>query len=136
MKIIQVITITVSLYNIFFFGLQAQNLQIDFLAKILPNYHYLKKPTKAPSPMKWRNVYGTMMCFMSWLSTSTSFRFWIIINLICWVKEYDQENFIQQPKNIYESFFHFFPVLWAVLKTDYYSNTLVSAPDKFHDIEH
>nr|KAG5690307.1 hypothetical protein BaRGS_022534 [Batillaria attramentaria] len=30
----------------------AQNLQIDFLTKILPNYHYLKKVTKAPSPQK------------------------------------------------------------------------------------
>ncbi|KAL8558283.1 Dynactin subunit 6 [Nucella lapillus] len=30
----------------------AQNLQIDFLTKILPNYHYLKKVTKAQSPQK------------------------------------------------------------------------------------
>ncbi|KAH3820571.1 hypothetical protein DPMN_122315 [Dreissena polymorpha] len=29
-----------------------QTLQIDFLTKILPNYHYLKKPTKASSPQK------------------------------------------------------------------------------------
>ncbi|KAK7095895.1 dynactin subunit 6-like isoform X1 [Littorina saxatilis] len=30
----------------------AQNLQIDFLTKILPNYHYLKKVSKAQSPPK------------------------------------------------------------------------------------
>ena len=38
-----------SFYYLFF---QAQNLQIDFLTKILPNYHYMKKPTKSQSPQK------------------------------------------------------------------------------------
>ena len=28
----------------------AQTLQIDFLSKVLPNYHHLKKPAKKPSP--------------------------------------------------------------------------------------
>ncbi|XP_046555726.1 LOW QUALITY PROTEIN: dynactin subunit 6-like [Haliotis rubra] len=30
----------------------AQTLQIDFLAKILPNYHYLKKPAKMGTPQR------------------------------------------------------------------------------------
>ncbi|WAR25210.1 DCTN6-like protein [Mya arenaria] len=30
----------------------AQTLQIDFLTKILPNYHYLKKPTKSSTPQR------------------------------------------------------------------------------------
>ncbi|KAK3587676.1 hypothetical protein CHS0354_042460 [Potamilus streckersoni] len=30
----------------------AQALQIDFLTKILPNYHYLKKPSKAATPQR------------------------------------------------------------------------------------
>lgn len=29
-----------------------QTLQIDFLTKILPNYHYLRKPTKASTPQR------------------------------------------------------------------------------------
>lgn len=30
----------------------AQTLQIDFLTKILPNYHYLRKPTKQGTPQR------------------------------------------------------------------------------------
>ncbi|KAK2167701.1 hypothetical protein LSH36_25g07043 [Paralvinella palmiformis] len=29
---------------------QPQTLQLDFLTKILPNYHHLRKPTKTPAP--------------------------------------------------------------------------------------
>ena len=40
------------IHIMFLFIFQTQTLQIDFLTKILPNYHYLRKPTKATTPQR------------------------------------------------------------------------------------
>ena len=41
--------------NFYFSSLeQAQTLQLDFLMKILPNYHHLKKSTRPKNPEKWK----------------------------------------------------------------------------------
>ena len=42
-------TVAFLLSKLFFLSPQAQTLQIDFLTKILPNYHYLMKPNTQPA---------------------------------------------------------------------------------------